>query len=209
MILSSTVCVCMVAFRIYLTGQLTLAWLIWPNLVLAWIPLVMAVLLHQRYSAGERRLLPLGALGLLWLLFFPNAPYIVTDLVHLQWIRGPVPIYYDIAVIALTALTGLYVGFVSLYLLQSLWRRVFGAPSSWLFALGALALSSVGIYLGRVLRWHSFHAFLRPAKIMADAAKAVADPGARLFVAGYILVLCVMYLLFYQTASLREQVDRL
>ena len=51
--------------------------LVW-NLVLAWMPMVFAV----AFDLVERRLwlLPLG-LG--WLAFLPNAPYLVTDLVHL------------------------------------------------------------------------------------------------------------------------------
>src|ERR1700756_5130295 len=52
------------------------------NLFLAWLPLVFALGVYHLHRRGERRSVRLGALAVLWLLFFPNAPYIFTDLVH-------------------------------------------------------------------------------------------------------------------------------
>jgi uncharacterized membrane protein len=52
--------------------------MLWWNLILAWIPWwASAALQHQRHA--ER----FWALSALWLVFFPNAPYLLTDLVHL------------------------------------------------------------------------------------------------------------------------------
>lgn len=64
------------------TGVDSHGYLLW-NLVLAWIPLLFAVALGwaRRLQLGG---LALVALGAGWLLFLPNAPYMVTDLVHLQ-----------------------------------------------------------------------------------------------------------------------------
>ena len=57
-------------------------------------------------------------LGAAWLLFFPNAPYIFTDLIHLT-AQFYGHFWADILVILLCSLTGLVLGFVSLFLVQS------------------------------------------------------------------------------------------
>ena len=97
--------------------------LIW-NLFLAWIPFGLSIVIYDRHRAGTRplRLLPLAAL---WLLFLPNAPYIITDFKHL--VPSPVvPLWVDIVVIAAPAWTGMLLGFLSLYLVQSVVRSLAG-----------------------------------------------------------------------------------
>src|SRR6266542_5618884 len=92
MLLASLFCVGLVGLRVIETGDSTFSGLIW-NLFLAWIPFVLAVVVYD----GWRRRRAAGALvvlGALWLLFFPNAPYIVTDFVHLER-TGDAPYWYD------------------------------------------------------------------------------------------------------------------
>ena len=133
--------------------------LIW-NLFLAWIPFGLAILIYDRHRAGARpvALLPLAGL---WLLFLPNAPYILTDFKHL--VPSPVvPLWVDVVVIAAPAWTGLLLGFLSLYLVQSVVRDLAGARVAWVAAIGVLGLASFGIYLGRVLRWNSWDVLADP-----------------------------------------------
>lgn len=63
------------------------------NLFLAWIPLIFALaawLLIQRRTWMPVILLLLAG----WLLFLPNAAYIITDLIHLR-ARNGAPLWYD------------------------------------------------------------------------------------------------------------------
>src|SRR5256712_12926682 len=88
----SLFCTALVLVRDVHTGNGDFRYLIW-NLFLAWIPLALAVFVYDRWENRRRGML-LVALGGLWLLFFPNAPYIATDFVHLQ--RDPLaPYWYD------------------------------------------------------------------------------------------------------------------
>lgn len=70
-------CVGMQLFRMYDTNTTTFIKMTW-NLLLAWVPLLISMVM---VDAAKRRVL--SVLVLAWLLFFPNAPYIITDLIHL------------------------------------------------------------------------------------------------------------------------------
>jgi uncharacterized membrane protein len=159
--------------------------LIW-NLFLAWIPFGLAILIYDRHRAGTRplRLLPLAAL---WLLFLPNAPYIVTDFKHL--VPSPVvPLWVDVVVIAAPAWTGMLLGFLSLYLVQAVVRNLAGSRVAWTAAVAVLGLASFGIYLGRVLRWNSWDVLANP-QVLADLDGVLGDPraiGMTVLLAGFL-----------------------
>lgn len=197
----SLFCVALVLLRFGESGSTKFTGLIW-NLFLAWIPFVLAVAAYdrwRRHGAGPM----LVGLGALWLLFFPNAPYIVTDSRYLAGSTGR-EFWYDGLMIGTAATTGLLLGFVSLYLLHAIVRRGVGARPAWFFVFGVLGLSSFGVYLGRVLRWNSWDVFVRPGTLAADISGALLDPLAHprpiaitiLFTA----FLGASYLLFYALA---------
>lgn len=195
-LLCSALCSAMVLYRYAVTGVTTYAWLVVPNLVLAWIPYGFSLAIEAARSLGWRsRGLYLG-LGALWLLFFPNAPYIVTDLIHLTAVRDGVSLYFDIALIALAAATGLGLAFSSLAILQDLVETAAGRLTGWAFVLLVWLLSSFGIYLGRVERWNSWDALHSPLSILGDLAAALR--GGELFpiVASYSLINVALYLAF-------------
>jgi len=163
----------LVAFRVAYSRSFEDVPYLW-NLFLAWIPFGLALLLYDRHRHGAR-LVQLLALGLLWLLFFPNAPYIVTDFRYLTDMTGKA-FWFEGLLIGTAAATGLLLGFMSLYLIQAIVRRVAGARYAWLFVFGALVLSSFGVYLGRVLRWNSWDVFVRPGSLLAELARVLVDP---------------------------------
>lgn len=71
----------LIGVRVLLTGRLTFIFLLW-NLFLAAIPFGLSAALRLAARPPQMRLLL--PVGLVWLLFFPNAPYIITDLFHLE-----------------------------------------------------------------------------------------------------------------------------
>lgn len=152
---ASVVCVGLVRFRAALTGSTHYAFLIW-NLFLAWIPFVIAYLAYV--TSIQRRWLYLIVPGsaLLWLVFFPNAPYILTDLQHLSYASRDAPVWYDVMMLIWFVFTGLFLGMVSLFLMQEIVRREFGRWAGWGFVLVAAGLTSIGVYMGRFLRWNSW-----------------------------------------------------
>jgi uncharacterized membrane protein len=160
LIATSLFSVGLVLLRLIVSGDSKFSGLIW-NLVLAWIPFVLAVVVYDRWRRRGARG-SLFVLGALWLLFFPNAPYIVTDFVHLER-TADAPYWYDAVTVSAFAWTGLLLGFASLFLMQTVVRQWRGVISGWAFAAVALALGSLGIYLGRFLRLNSWDAVEHPS----------------------------------------------
>ncbi len=170
LLLASAGACALAAVRILHTGSPTSLYLVW-NLFLAWVPFVFALLAY----GYARRAWTVAALGLGWLLFFPNAPYIGTDFVHLQD-NSLAPFWYDVLTIGAFALTGFALGFASLYLMQAVVRRELGVLASWVVVVGASALAGVGIYLGRVLRANSWDVLTNPHLFARLARIRLADP---------------------------------
>jgi uncharacterized membrane protein len=116
--LSSLLAVGLLAGRVYHSRTLIFVFLLW-NLFLAWIPYLGSLWADRLHRRHPRRWWYLFLPGALWLAFFPNAPYIVTDFWHLQE-RPSVPMWYDIGMLSAFALTGLFLAIFSLHTMQRL-----------------------------------------------------------------------------------------
>jgi uncharacterized membrane protein len=208
--LASAFCVAAVVARTAYTGRPSHVFLIW-NLFLAWIPFALAILVYDRHRRGTS-VLALGPLGFSWLVFFPNAPYLITDLVHLSPYTD-VPQWFDVFTFAAFAWTGMLLGFASLYLMQSVAKALFGPLAAWLFVLFALGLGSFGVYLGRVHRLNSWQVFSDPMPLASDVWARLQSPvgearmiGMTLFLTAF---LAVAYFVLYSFLNLaRAQPER-
>ncbi len=188
---ASVWCVLLVAIRKVEYGGSGYPYLVW-NLVLAWIPLALAALLVLSYRR-RRSGLELAAVGIAWLLFLPNAPYVLTDFIHL----GPEHRLFDSLILASFAFTSLALGFASLLLVQFVVTRAAGALFGWLTAVGSLSAASVGIYLGRVHRLNSWDAINRPGHLLELVRLRLADPFGNPHMIGFVIALSVFLTLAY------------
>jgi uncharacterized membrane protein len=172
--------------------------LLW-NLILAWIPLAVALVVYDRYRRGTP-ILRLAPALVLWLLFLPNAPYIVTDFVHLSD-QSLAPLWFDGVELSAFAWTGMLLGFVSLYLVHAVARHRHGVKGGWVGVFVVLALVSAGVYLGRVKRWNSWDLLTQPGGTVAQLFGRLADPASLGRAIGLTLVmtglLTLAYLVFY------------
>ncbi len=196
----------MLAVRMAYTGTSVHGWLAW-NLFLAWIPFVVALALYERSRAGASWRV-LAPLGLLWLAFFPNAPYLITDLKHLG-LGGEVPLLYDVLMLSAAAWLGLLLGLTSLYLVHGVARRFVSVLDAWALVVAVLALSSFGIYLGRVQRWNSWDLVAHPASIGDQVGTGLLHPlnhprplGLTVLLTAFLLA---SYLVLYSFARLGSQ----
>ena len=200
LVISSAFGVALVLLRLVWTGELHYANLFW-NLFLAWIPFVLALVLYDRARRGSRGVALLVP-AVLWLVFLPNAPYLVTEFGLLRLVDG-MPVWFDVAMLTTFAWTGLLLGFVSVYLVQQVAARSLGTASGWLIAVGALGLSGVGIYLGRYLRLNSWDLLLQPHGVLAEVLERLTTTrmiGMSLVMATFLMVAYGMLYTFLQAA---------
>jgi uncharacterized membrane protein len=171
------------------------------NLALAWIPLGLSAL--TRFLARSRSPLAIPV-GVAWWLFFPNAFYLVTDLVHYR-VRPGVPFWYDVALVAAFASSGALLALASLASMHGLVRARWGALAGWAFVAFAAVSSGFGIWLGRVRRWNSWDVALHPLEVAADSARALAHPLLRPDAWGVTLAFGGLFAVLYVAmASMRS-----
>lgn len=191
--------------RVLYSNKINYLFLNW-NLFLAFLPFVLAIFVWRAYRNKQNKLFWFF-LGL-WLLFFPNSPYIMTDLIHLRY-RDFVPIHFDAILIFSYALNGLWLGFFSLKIVHQVVGRRWGRVGGWTFIVFALWLSSLGIYIGRFLRWNSWDLFVDPLGVLADVFAILLLPFLYFKVHGLILVvfcfLLLSYLLLLGFADMNKQ----
>ncbi|MBM7688217.1 hypothetical protein IGJ55_001868 [Enterococcus sp. AZ170] len=139
------------------------------NVLLAYIPLELSF----HFKKATKQLFFL--LGMFWLLFYPNAPYLFTDFFHLEQL----PIYHGMnqlfgqslsAWLSFSLLTiGIcvygYLGMATLItIIKECYRRGL-FKSRWhgvIFVIVINALSSLAIFVGRFDRLHSVHLLTKP-----------------------------------------------
>lgn len=169
--------------------------LLW-NLFLAWVPVGFAWLATRPGNSRSAR----WGWGMLWLLFFPNAPYIFTDMVHLGDEQGDV-FWVRLGVLLLFAMTGLFAGFLSLHRMQQLVTEHFGAWVGWAVVLVCCGLGSAGVAMGRFMRWNSWDAVVRPVHLVEETLRWFwdlrHDPMTGIFLALFSLFLVLSYLMFH------------
>jgi uncharacterized membrane protein len=149
-------------------------YLVW-NLFLAWIPLFLSYALAKRSRRQAWSSWSCIGLSLAWLLFLPNSFYMVSDLIHLEDIPR-VSVLYDALTFTSFTVTGLILGYASLYMVQAALDSRISRLQNELFAAVMLLLCSFAIYLGRDLRWNSWDVLLNPAGILFDVSERIIDP---------------------------------
>ena len=179
--------------------------LIW-NLFLAWIPYLIALMLPKIHRLFNSKITTVFVL-LSWLLFFPNAPYILTDLFHIK-IRLPIPLWYDVMMILSFAWTGLMLGFLSLFEVQLFIQKFVGKNIASLMSIVAIFLCGIGIYIGRFQRWNSWDIIANPFALFGDVMNTLIHPFAYMRTLGLAIVISVFLLLGYSTIITLLKSDR-
>ncbi|MEM9888242.1 MAG: DUF1361 domain-containing protein [Bacteroidota bacterium] len=191
---SLSVSVLLAVFRFFWAESFQYLFLIW-NLFLAFIPFAVSTIIgwSKRLQKTTAIFLFLTAF---WLLFFPNAPYIITDLFHLKP-KQPIPLWYDTFLIFSFAWNGLLLAFLSLADMQQFVYQLFGKWTSRFFAFFVLLASSFGIYIGRFLRWNSWDVVHAPQLIAYETYEDFSKPFFESNAWGVVLVLSLFLWMTY------------
>lgn len=159
--------------RVLLTRSLDMTFLAW-NVGLAWLALGL-VRLVLRWRREGTAAWPAAAV-LAWL-FFPNTIYLVSDLAHANYGRGPMR-WCDTAMVGTFGLVGAALAVACLEDVRRAVRARLGEPAAWLACAVVWLSAGAGVWLGRVRRWNSWDAVLDPLAVLADAFVHFAHPRA-------------------------------
>lgn len=170
--LLSFFCFLISSLRFGITGSQAFLFLNW-NLFLAFLPWLLSSLLVKAHSKKFKFILLLVVI--MWLLFFPNSLYILTDLFHLKR-QLSMPVWFDTILILSFAWTGLLFGFLSLRNIEVIISNNFG--KRWVIPISVflIFLGSFGVYLGRYLRWNSWDIISEPMGIIYDIGERIVNP---------------------------------
>jgi uncharacterized membrane protein len=180
-------------FRMYYFNSRTFIFLIW-NVFLAWVPLGISYCLYLLKPNKY-----LGIIGVFaWLCFFPNAPYVITDFIHLFDVQRNIIGWYNVVQVFFAAYTSILLALFSIFYLRKYMLNLFPRVVTRIFIALALMLSCFGIYLGRFERLNSWHVVTSPFDVLVSIKKSfwivTSQLEAFLFLALFFIVLCSVYI---------------
>lgn len=150
---------------------------------------------------------------LLWLFFFPNAVYLVTDFIHLtsekfMWMADVEPyspeaglVYSDdilvwikLFVIGLGFFFSMLVGLESFYNFEQIIRKKYSTIICFIAISAVALLTGIGVYIGRFLRFNSWDILFDPLQLVRQVIKF--DGFALQFIIVFTLFVFGSYLLY-------------
>jgi uncharacterized membrane protein len=191
--------VLLILLRYYLTKEFTYGFYLW-NTLLAILPVLFSRLLLRFHQFNLKAILLIA----IWLLFFPNSAYMITDLFHFSE-RSPVPLWYDLLIVFLPAWNGLLLGIISLMQVElflsgqmkPVWVKISMSIS--------FLLCGYGIYLGRFLRFNSWDLIVRTRTLLYTCAGHVFHPFHHIELWSFTVLFGVLFGITYLTLQKMNQ----
>ena len=176
------------------------SWILW-NLFLAFIPLILSFWLFRRRDNSRSVLWWLGLIVLIAML--PNAPYLLTDIIHLIDATRSIPSIWFITLVFIPLhLASILLGFeayVVALLNQGHYLKRQGAAQFVTRAeLLVHALCAVGIFLGRFLRFNSWDLVTEPTHVLRETMDVLSAKAPIAVIVITFVILSVFYWLMKQ-----------
>lgn len=167
---SASFTVALLLARMAFTGTMTYAFYPW-NIFLALIPMYCSRRMHRCHRLNLKAVLLLGA----WLLFLPNAPYLMTDIFHFRE-RPGCPPWFDLILVISGAWAGILAGMVSLTETASFLKKYLSTRHVQQIICVVIILCGYGVYMGRFMRFNSWDIITRPGDVSAFIWRSLAAP---------------------------------
>lgn len=199
-----TVSIALLLARTIATDSSRYVFLLW-NLVLAAVPVFVAIWLVRRVHAHGWLKWQQVALTVLFLGFLPNSFYLITDFVHLRD-TFEVSLIYDVVLLASFMWSALTLGYVAVYIVHREIKKRFSENTSLAIIGGLFFITSFAIYLGRYTRWNTWDLLLQPAGLLFDVSDRFVNPSvhADTYVTTITLFLLIfsLYIVIYEAIKL-------
>jgi uncharacterized membrane protein len=191
--------------RVIFFHTYSLIYLLW-NILLALIPYWISLFMLRRREATALPL-PLAVIGsVLWLLFIPNAPYLVTDLIHITHLKQ-IPIIFDTFLIFTSAWIGVLLYCKSVYNIEQILRMKYSSrATSYIIAIISMVVS-FGIYLGRFLRFNSWDVLANPLSLYGGVRDTLSYQSGTNSTVAFIVLSAVFVFTAYQSWRYSNQTN--
>ena len=190
----------LIGARLWYTKELVYGFYIW-NTFLAVLPLFFSRRLVQLERLNYKAMLLLGG----WLAFFPNAPYMITDLFHFTS-KPPVPLWFDLMLVTSAAWNGLLLGIISLMQVER-FLTVHLKPvwAKWVVPASCI-LCGYGVYIGRFLRFNSWDVLTNPFSLVSTMGHHVFQPRAHIGLWAFTVLFGGLFgIVFFTLKGLRQE----
>ncbi|WP_422860639.1 DUF1361 domain-containing protein [Flagellimonas sp. S174] len=166
------------------------SFLLW-NLFLAVLPYMLSQAILLYFDGKTSKAISYALWGT-WLLLLPNAPYLITDLIHLHnphsnWL------WFDLFMVFVFACNGVILFVLSLndfFTYQKIQKN------RHLVTIIVCFLSGYGIYAGRFLRFNSWDLFLKPTTLFSQMGISLGHAYTWLMSMAFGLFLWISFNLF-------------
>ncbi|SHI19726.1 Uncharacterized membrane protein [Sporobacter termitidis DSM 10068] len=191
------------------SGNISFLFFVW-NVFLAFLPFLFSRMLKTCVTKQPRRRAVAFLLAFLWFVFFPNAPYMITDLIY---VSGPFYSYagknviystdiyswVHLVYIGLGAVFSALMGLRSMYEVHMLLNRRLGRMIGAFLIAGTCLLSGFAIYVGRILRFNSWDV-LRPFSMLVRIREEL-SAFSILFSLLFSAYIAATYIVYYISAG--------
>lgn len=172
--------------RIIIWGKFSYLYILW-NMLLAFIPYIISLMLTYFHKEDKLNNLFLILGSFMWLLFIPNAHYLITDFIHLDEVKHA-PLLYDVFLLFSSALVGLLFGLFSLSHMENLIKKKLSDKTSRIIMIMLFIVIGFGIYLGRFLRFNSWDFFTNHTSLWTGLFDVFSPSGGIMNVILYTLL---------------------
>jgi uncharacterized membrane protein len=180
--------------RVIIWGKMSFLYIFW-NLFLALIPFIVSLLLLEFHKKGKLKILIFIIGTVIWLLFIPNAPYLVTDFIHLGESRT-IPILFDTILLFSSAYLGMIFFFYSLSHMEEIIKKFISKKWTIIVIIGFILLISLGIYIGRFLRFNSWDIFINHYSLLKNIWKIFTENSVKYWNVYWFTLLFSFFLSF-------------
>lgn len=194
----------MLAARFIHTHELTYYFYLW-NLFLALIPLVCSRKLLNQKRLDFKAICYLA----IWLLFFPNAPYLVTDLFHFSPGEG-CPAWFDLILVSSASWNGIVVATISLLQVEKFLRKCFSNKKVHFILMFFILLCGYGVYLGRFPRFNSWDVMTNPAGLAYYIKNSIVHPHQNISAWAFTTMFSLLFgIIFFTIKGLNTQQEEI
>jgi len=180
----------LVIVRVWYSHELVFVFMPW-NLFLAYVPYKL-LQISKSYIVASKSKIGFGFIFFVWLVFIPNAFYMITDLFHLYQ-RERVPLWFDLILLMSYAWNGLILGMLSVREMEKMLAVMIPRLHRVIFIMAIMFLNSLGVYLGRYLRFNSWDIVADPFNLVLQMIGMFYHKEPWAMIVSFTVMMSIMY----------------